>query len=99
MLEEQRAGSGDLFDPSPVLELAKRQHPEDRRLHQAIAACTRVVRYCGCGCGTPYFVDVAAEVVGEDSDFGLRISLEQEDGPPVVVDLLPDGRVACIEGC
>lgn len=91
------ASGGWSFDPSWIVELAKRQYPEDRRLHEAIAACTRVVRYCDCGCGTPYFVESPLEEHGEDSDFGLRVCLEREDGPPVVVDLLPDGRVACIE--
>ncbi len=89
--------SNDAYDPTPILELARRQYPEDERLHEALAACTRVVRYCDCGCGTPYFVDITAEPAGEMSEFGLRITLEREDGPPVVVDLLPDGRVACIE--
>ncbi len=91
------APNGDAFDPSWIVELAKQQYPEDERLHQALAACTRVLRYCNCGCGTPYFVDLPAEASGEDGDFGLRVSLEREEGPPVVVDLLPDGRVACIE--
>ncbi len=85
------------YDPTWIVDLAKQQYPEDERLHQALAACTRVVRYCDCGCGTPYFVDVAAESSGEDSEFGLRVTLEREDTSPVVVDLLPDGRVACIE--
>ena len=88
----------DAYDPTWVVELAKQQYPEDSRFHQALASCTRVVRYCDCGCGTPYFVEPSSETAGEDSDFGLRIALRREDGPAVVVDLLPDGRVACIEG-
>ncbi len=85
------------FDPTWVMELAKQQYPEDLRFHQALAACTRVVRTCDCGCGTPYFVDLSPDTMGEDSEFGARIALRREDGPAVVVDLLPDGRVACIE--
>lgn len=87
----------DVYDPGWVVDLARQQYPEDLRLHRALAACTRVVRYCDCGCGTPYFVELSADAAGEDSDFGLRIALHQEDGASVVVDLLPDGRVACIE--
>ncbi len=85
------------YDPTWIVELAKAQYPEDVRLHQALAACTRVVRYCDCGCGTPYFVGLSADAAGEESDFGVRITLDREDGPAVVVDLLPDGRVASIE--
>ena len=96
--DERRVPGPEAYDPSRVLALAQQQYPEDARLHSAIAACTRVVRYCDCGCGTPYFVELQPEAVGEDSDFGLRLSLQREDGLPVVVDLLPDGRVACIEG-
>lgn len=86
------------YDPSWIVQLARTQYPEDLRLHQALAACTRVLRYCDCGCGTPYFVDLSPETAGEESEFGLRITLEREAGPTVVVDLLPDGRVASIEG-
>ncbi len=86
------------YDPTWVVELARQQYPEDEKLHQALAACTNIVRYCDCGCGTPYFVDLRPENPGEESDFGLRVTLEREDAPPVVIDLLPDGRVACIEG-
>lgn len=92
------AMNDERYDPTWVVELAKQQYPEDYRLHQALALCTRVVHHCGCGCGTPYFVDLASEEPGEHSDFGMRIVLRQEDGRPVVVDLLPDGRVACVEG-
>jgi hypothetical protein len=88
---------GASYDPTPVLELAKEQYPEDERLHQALAACTRVVRYCECGCGTPYFVPLSLETAGEQSEFGLRVTLAREARPPVVIDLLSDGRVACIE--
>lgn len=86
------------YDPTWVVELARQQYPDDLRLHEALAACTRVVRYCECGCGTPYFVELSPEMVGEDSDFGMRITLQREAATDVVVDLLPDGRVACIEG-
>ena len=85
------------YDPTWVVELARQQYPEDRRLHEALAACTRVVRYCECGCGTPYFVQLDPEGLGEDSEFGFRVTLRQEDGTTVVVDLLPDGRVMSIE--
>lgn len=86
------------YDPTWALELAREQFPGDSRLHQALAACTRVHHYCSCGCGTPYFVDLSEEEAGEASEFGMRIVLRRPDGSPVAVDLLPDGRVACIEG-
>lgn len=88
----------DDYDPTPVLELARQQYPEDLLLHRAIAECTTVVSYCACGCGTPYFVDLLAESAGEESEFGLRVTLERPDGGTIAIDLLPDGRVACIEG-
>lgn len=78
--------------------MARKQYPDDLRLHDALVACTRVVRYCDCGCGTPYFAELSPEIVGEDSDFGMRITLRREGAADVVVDLLPDGRVASIEG-
>lgn len=90
--------AGNYYDPAWIVQLARAQYPEDLRLHQALAACTRVLRYCDCGCGTPYFVDLSPETAGEESEFGLRIALERDDGPAVAVDLLPDGRVASIEG-
>ena len=86
------------YDPTWVVELAKAQYPDDGRLHSALAECTTVIRFCDCGCGTPYFVGVEPDDAGERSDFGIRLSLEREDGSAVIVDLLPDGRVACIEG-
>ncbi|MHB0871421.1 MAG: hypothetical protein ACYC5J_18470 [Chloroflexota bacterium] len=87
----------EAYDPTWIVELARVRYPQDLRLQQALAACTRVVRRCLCGCGTHYFVDLSSERAGEESDFGLRIALQREDGPAVVVDLLPDGRVASIE--
>src|SRR5450759_5484683 len=95
---EGPAMSGDPYDPTWVVELARLQYPEDRRLHEALSACTRVVRYCDCGCGTPYFVRLDPDALGEDSEFGLRVTLKREAGPDVVVDILPDGRVMSIEG-
>ncbi len=85
------------YDPTWIVDLAKQQYPEDLRLHMALASCTRVVRYCDCGCGAAYFVDLSSETAGEESDFGMQVVLNREDGPAVVVDLLPDGRVASIE--
>ena len=85
------------YDPTWIVDLAKRQCPEDLRLQTALAACTRVVHYCDCGCGTVYFVDLSPETAGEESDFGMQVVMNREDGPAVVVDLLPDGRVASIE--
>ena len=89
--------SAQPYDPAWVVELARREYPQDVALHRALEACTTVVRYCDCGCGTPYFAEPSAETAGEDSDFGLRVSIPRDDAPPVVVDFLPDGRVACIE--
>ncbi|MCL4371676.1 MAG: hypothetical protein M1380_12370 [Chloroflexi bacterium] len=89
--------TGESYDPTWIVELAKAHYPEDLRLHQALAACTRVLHLCDCGCGTAYFVELSSDVAGEESDFGLRVALQREDGPAVVVDLLPDGRVASIE--
>lgn len=86
------------YDPGWVVELAKTQYPEDAWLHSALDSCTVVARYCECGCGTPYFVNMDPDAMGEDSEFGMRITLVRDSGTPVVVDLLPDGRVACIEG-
>jgi hypothetical protein len=86
------------YDPTWVVALAKRQYPDDEWLHVSLAACTRVARYCGCGCGTPYFVELTPDGQGEESEFGMRISLEREGGAVVTVDVLPDGRIACIEG-
>ena len=85
------------YDPTWIVDLARAQYPQDLRLHQALAACTGVHHYCDCGCGTPYFVDFAREEAGEESEFGMRVVLRREDGSSVVVDLLPDGRVASIE--
>ncbi len=88
---------GVIYDPAWVVDLARQQYPEDRRLHEALAACTRVVRFCDCGCGTPYFVQLDPDALGGDSEFGLRVTLHRPEGPDVVVDLLPDGRVMSIE--
>ncbi len=90
--------SDERYDPTWVVDLARRQYPDDRRLHDALASCTRVVRRCDCGCDTPYFAEPSPDSMGEDSDFGMRIALQREGGHKIVVDLLPDGRVACIEG-
>ena len=89
--------SGDVYDPTWVVDLARQQYPEDHRLHESLAACTRVVRYCDCGCGTPYFVELDPDALGEDSEFGLRVTLHRPHEADVVVDLLPDGRVMSIE--
>jgi hypothetical protein len=86
------------YDPAWVLDLARAQYPDDEWLHASLAACTTVARYCACGCGTPYFVELAPDTQGEESDFGMRIRLKRERGAVVTVDFLPDGRIACIEG-
>ena len=89
--------SEDAYDPTWIVDLARQQYPENHHLHEALVACTRVVRYCDCGCGTPYFVQFDPEALGEDSEFGLRVAIHRPHGPDVVVDLLPDGRVMSIE--
>jgi hypothetical protein len=89
---------GNRYDPTWAVDLAKAQYPEDDWLHAALAACTRVARYCECGRGAPYFVELVADAQGEESAFGMRISLARENGGVVTIDLLPDGRIACIEG-
>ncbi len=91
--------SGEPYDPGWVVDLARQQYPEDRRLHDALAECTRVTRRCGCGCGMPYFVELDPDGLGEDSEFGLRVMLRRDNAPDVVVDVLPDGRVMSIDGC
>lgn len=89
---------GTRYDPKWIVDLARAQYPDDEWLHAALASCTNVARYCSCGCGVPYFVEMAPEAQGEESDFGMKLQLEREDGAVVTVDFLPDGRVACIEG-
>jgi len=81
------------YSPFWLLDLARSQRPQDDALIAALAACTRVVGECDCGCGDPYFVD-PAEWGGPP---GRTVELRRADGVTVLVDMLGDERVGHVE--
>ncbi|OPY88313.1 MAG: hypothetical protein A4E71_00524 [Smithella sp. PtaU1.Bin162] len=81
------------YDPSWVVNLAESQMPEDAELINELKKCTKVVAYCGCGCGDPYFVRPHSE----DWVFDHNVVLEREDGTDVILDVMKNGRIGGIE--
>ena len=81
------------YDPSWIVELARSQRPSDKALHNALECCTMAVKYCECGCGSPYF----REPDSSDWQHADDVVLEDDKGTPVIVEIQRDGKVGHIE--
>jgi hypothetical protein len=83
------------YDPTWLIELAKKQIPNEKEIIESLKSCTTVVGFCGCGCGDPYFIDPESK----DWDFDYNEELEKEDGIDIILDIMKDKRVGSIEIC
>lgn len=81
------------YDPTWLIELAKKQIPDEIDIIDSMKLCTSVVGFCGCGCGDPYFIDPESE----DWDFDYNKVLEREDGIDIVLDIMKDKRIGRVE--
>jgi hypothetical protein len=87
-------GPWETYDPTWLVELARKQLPEQTALIEALANCTRVWKR------TPtalYFVDpTRPNVPGSEWQFADNYIVDSARGE-VSIDVLEDGRVGGIE--
>lgn len=83
------------YDPSWILEMARKQYPKNRRLLAGLKGATKVVAaYPDCGEMCPYFVDPDSP----EWQYAGTVEIKRKRGePPVLVDMMKDGRVGAIE--
>ena len=81
------------YDPSWLIELAKKQIPEEPEIIKSLELCTTIVGFCSCGCGDPYFIDPGSG----QWDFDYNLVLEREDHIEIILDIMKDKRVGRIE--
>ena len=88
------------YNPWWLVQLARKQLPDDWQLHEALAACTRAQANSCCSpkiCGYQ-FVDRSSFNTDETSRrFAGNVILIRQDEPDVILDVLADGTVAAIE--
>lgn len=77
------------YDPSWLVEAAKKQHPAETALHAALATCTQVAG------DEPvlYFVDPQSN----DWHILRDVRLNDLPGGDVEIDILQDGRIGGVE--
>jgi hypothetical protein len=81
------------YDSNWLIELAKKQIPNEKKIINSLKLCTTIVGFCGCGCGDPYFIDLESD----DWDFDYNKVLKREDGIDIILDIMKDKRVGSIE--
>jgi hypothetical protein len=82
------------YDPTWIVELAKKQIPEETEIINSLKLCTTVIGFCPCGCGEPYFIDPASK----DWNVADNIELNKEDRweTGIFVTVMTDGRIGTI---
>ena len=81
------------YDPAWLIELAKKQIPNEAEIIDSLKSCTTIVGFCGCGCGDPYFIDPDSE----DWSFDYNVELQREDGVDIILDIMKNKRIGSIE--
>jgi hypothetical protein len=87
--------SGESYDPTWLVDLAKEQYPDWPELATALSVCTTAVFYCCEDCQqkkAPHFIDPHSP----KWKFKSCIRLESDMGT-LVLDLLEDGSIGSLE--
>jgi len=79
------------YNPEWIVELAKKQIPNQKKVIESLKRCTKIVKFCNCGCGDPYFVKP------DEWDFDHNEVLVRDDGVEVILDIMKDNKVGAIE--
>jgi hypothetical protein len=85
------------YDPTWLVELAEKEYPEDKWLHDALSKCTRRLLVSD-DPSMVYFVSPEnANMRGSDWQFSENVVLETYKAGEIVLDIMKDGRVGSIE--
>lgn len=88
------------YDPRWLVQLARKQLPDDWQLHEAPAACTRAQANACCSpkvCGYQFLDRSSLNADESAARFAGNVILMREDETDVILDILADGRVSGIE--
>lgn len=85
-----------VFDPSWVVELFSETIPADfpnkKNIIDSLSTCTKPVRFCACGCGSPYFIEP------KTPQWKFRGNIwAYKDHTEVILDIMDDWTVGSIE--
>jgi hypothetical protein len=84
------------FDPAWIVELFTDTLPADfphrDTILDSLSKCTHPVRYCSCGCGSPYFIDTK----GPEWKFRTNV-WAYKDHTQVILDIMDNWTVGSIE--